>query len=457
MILFSDQIQRIKDKLPQAKKADESLKVFGADSHKYQLKEPVTAAEVAKFEEKYGVNLPDCYKSFILQVGNGGISYAKSAAGPFYGIYPFGENVNGLIYDDTEKYLKNNCVIYPGISDQDWGVLTAKIDGDDDISDEDYEKELGKIFGGILPIGAQGCSFIHGIIINGAHKGRIVNLSLDRQTPRFTFEHNFLDWYERWLDEVISGELLREGPTWFGYSMGGTDTEIIRLFLKANTLQQKEDCLAGIFDKRKIEATTIQIIEEQFLDSEGDLKTTLLEILTKFDYERAKPYLVELAPSDLGSVCKFVYWHAKDRSAEWFSLINKNIACIDNEDAFRFCTYILMATKKDFSHLIIPFTQNEDEDIRGTAFYTLGQLKNKEGFLDVFIKGLSDNSNSVILITLQALSDVHNTKLLEHYKRLAERFPEEQSYILSNLNSRLAGYGLTNKTIIKHKWDDLSI
>jgi hypothetical protein len=67
------------------------------------------------------------------------------------------------------------------------------------------------------------------------------------------------------------------------------------------------------------------------------------------------------------------------------------------------------------------------------------------------IKGLSDDSISVILITLQALSDVHNTKLLEHYKRIAESFPEEQSYVLSNLNSLLAGYGLTNKTIIKLK------
>lgn len=70
-------------------------------------------------------------------------------------------------------------------------------------------------------------------------------------------------------------------------------------------------------------------------------------------------------------------------------------------------------------------------------------------FLDTFIKGLNDKSNRVIHITLQALSDVHDTKLLQHYKQIAEKFPEEEDYILANLNHRLSEYGLTNKTILK--------
>lgn len=449
MAVFNDQIQRIKSKLPQAKKADKNLKVFGADSHKYQLNDPVTAEEVSGFEEKYGIQLPDCYKSFILQVGNAGIAYANSAAGPFYGIYPFGENVDELIYDNTEKYLKNNCVIYPAMSDQYWKSLNENIDNNDDLSDEDFGKERGKIFGGILPIGSQGCSYLHGIIIHGEYRGRVVNLCIDGQKPQFTFENNFLDWYERWLDEVISGELLKEGPNWFGYSMRGSDTAIIRIFLDADTIQQKADCLKGILSKKKIETATIQIIEEQFLNGTDEFKTILLQILTKFDYEKAKPYLIEFAKTDLQSVCKFIYWYAKDKSAEWVSLIGEYIKSIDDDETFRFCTYILIATKINFGHLIVPFTQKEDENIRVTAFYTLGQLKNKKDFLDTFIKGLNDNSNRVIHITLQALSDVHDTKLLQHYKQIAEKFPEEEDYILANLNHRLSEYGLTNKTILK--------
>jgi hypothetical protein len=38
-----------------------------------------------------------------------------------------------------------------------------------------------------------------------------------------------------------------------------------------------------------------------------------------------------------------------------------------------------------------------------------------------------------------------------HYKQLAEKFPEEKDYILTNLNQRLADYGLSNKTILDRK------
>lgn len=446
-----DQIQRIKEKLPKAKKADSRLEVFGASDHHYQLNGPATAEEVSNFEEKYGIHLPDCYRSFILQVGNGGISYSNSAAGPFYGIYPFGQNVNELIYDNIEEHLKNDCVIYPGMTDQYWQSLNEYIDSHEDISDEDLEKELAKIFAGILPIGSQGCSYVHGIIINGAYSGRVVNLDMDRHKPVFAFENNFLDWYERWLDEVISGELLKEGPAWFGYSMGGTDTAIIRIYLDADTIQQKTDCLAGILNKNKIEATTIQIIEEQFLNGPDEFKTKLLAILAKFDYEKAKPYLIELAKTDLKTVCQFIFWYAKDKSAEWFSLICEHIERIDDAETFKFCTYILTATEKDFGPLIVPFSQKDNEEIRVTAFYTLGQLKNKKDFLETFIKGLNDPSNRVVHITLQALSEVHDTRLLQHYKRIAENFPEEKDYVLANLNHRLADYGLTNKTILNKK------
>jgi len=457
MTSINDQIQRIKDKLPKARKADQNLKVFGASSHQYQLNDPATKEEVSKFEEKYSIHLPACYKSFILQVGNGGISHANSAAGPFYGIYPLDKNVNELIYDNPEKYLKNNCVIYPGMSDQYWKTLNEHVDNNNDISDEDFEKELGKIYGGILPIGSQGCSYLHGIILHGAYKGRVVNLDIDGQKPQFAFESNFLDWYERWLDEVISGELLKEGPSWFGYSMGGSDSEIIHAFINADTIQQKADCLESILSKNKVEAATIQIIEEQFVNSADELKTKLLQILSKFDYKKAKPHLIELVKTDLLSVCQFIYWYAKKESNEWLPLIREHMDTIYDDETFRFCTYVLIATKTDVGYLIIPFTKKDNENIRITAFYTLGQLKNKEDFLDTFINGLNDHSNRVIHITLQALTNVHDTRLLEHYKRIAERFPEEEDYILSNLNQRLADYGLTNKSILNKETVSIEI
>jgi hypothetical protein len=445
---FNDQIQRIKDKLPKAKKADKNLEVFGAKSHKYQLHDPATTAAVAAFEQKYDIELPDCYKAFVLQVGNGGAAHESAAAGPFYGIYPLGKNVDELVCFNTAKSLQANCVIYPGMSDEYWTSLNAHIDHDSDISDEDYEMELGKIFGGILPIGSQGCSYLHGIVLNGAYRGRVVNVDLDRQKPRFTFENNFLDWYERWLNEVISGDLIGEAPRWFGYTMGGSDTALSHAFLGAGAFQQRSDCLDGILNKKKVTEETIQIIEKAFLKDTGELKIKLLQILAKFDYKKAKPYLIELSKTDLQPVFQFFYWYAKDKSAEWFPLIAEHIDRIDDNETFTYYTYLLRETGTNFGRLMIPFTEHTNENIRATAFYTLGKIKKKKDFIDTFIRGLSDHSNRVVLYTLQALADVKDTRLLQPYKQLAERFPEEKDYILSNLNQRLAEYGLSNKTIL---------
>lgn len=218
MTEFSEQTERIKKKLQVAKEADKNLMVFGADRHRYELNPPAQPEEVLQFERKFGIELPECYKSFILNIGNGGISCADSAAGPFYGIYPLGRNVDELIFDNTEKYIKNECLIFPEMSDDFWHSLTRKTDHPRGLTDEEYEEETGKLYGGILPIGSQGCTFLHGIILNGKYRGRVVNLDLDRHKPYFAFEKNFLDWYERWLDEVISGYLITNETIWFGYN-----------------------------------------------------------------------------------------------------------------------------------------------------------------------------------------------------------------------------------------------
>jgi hypothetical protein len=111
------------------------------------------------------------------------------------------------------------------MSDDYWHSLTGKTDHNTDLTDEEYDKEIGKLYGGILPIGSQGCTFLHGIILNGKHKGMVVNLDLERHKPRFAFEKNFLDWYERWLDEVISGYLITDKTIWFGYAKRSPERE----------------------------------------------------------------------------------------------------------------------------------------------------------------------------------------------------------------------------------------
>jgi SMI1 / KNR4 family (SUKH-1) len=412
---FNEQLQRIESKLIKAKKADKDLKVFGASGHKYKLNRPATAREVISFETKYGIQLPECYSAFITHTGNGGESYASSAAGPFYGIYPLGENVDELVYTNIKESVANECVIYPKMTDEYWKSLTKNIDENDDISDSDFEQELSRIYAGILPIGSQGCAYLHGIILNGTYKGRIVNLDADRQKPRFAFEGNFLDWYERWLDEVISGELVTDVPSWFGYCKGGSPDELWATYLSSKSMEDREDCLAGLLNKSYLPMAIINHISLA-IDNNPEDRVDLIQLLCKSDYELSKYYLIELAKTDLLSVFKFIYWYARDKSHEWLNYIKDNIVRINDEEIFRFCTYLLRESQTDYSSLIIPFTKGDKESIKVQAFYTLGQLSNKKHYLETFIEGLKDESNRVVHSTLQALDGVKDGRLLEYYK-----------------------------------------
>nr|WP_297782664.1 SMI1/KNR4 family protein [uncultured Allomuricauda sp.] len=217
MIDYTPQIQSIKKKLQLAKEADKLCKVFGAGSHQYEINTPTSISEIEAFEKHYQIQLPECYKCFVLNIGSHGRSYLNSGAGPFFGIYPFGHHVDDLIHGDVKSHLKNKSMLYPHIPEKNWDELLDPL-YKDDITDEDCEELNGALYGGILPLGSQGCSYIHALVLNGPYKGRVVNLDRgELSPPRFSEDRNFLDWYERWLDEIISGKLVTISPSWFGY------------------------------------------------------------------------------------------------------------------------------------------------------------------------------------------------------------------------------------------------
>lgn len=446
---FDEQVNRIRTKLIAAKQKDKQLKIFGASTHKYILHKPLTQAALSDFETQYNISLPGSYKAFLLQLGNGGESQAGAAAGPFYGIYPLGGCVDELT-GDPAKYLSEPVKIYPGITAEEWQHLIKETE-EDDISDEVYEAAIGNIYAGILPIGSQGCSYIHGLVLNGEHAGKVVNLDIDRQQPQFTFEDNFLDWYERWLDEIISEELPTDSPSWFGYTMGGSVTALLDKYHAATHQLMKHQCIRGILTKRRIDPGMETVLEKEYLHADVVYKREWLQVLARFSYPLAKPYMLAYSRVDLLAVVQFVWWYAKDKSAEWLEVITRELPSITNDETFRFCTYLLVEMKNDYADLVIPATTNENEKIRITAFYTLGKLKNKKDYLDVFINGLDDPANYVVHATLQALSGVKDKRLLPAYKRVLERFPTEQDYILANLTHRLEDMGLTIRKL--GKWN----
>lgn len=74
--------EEVLQKIEQLRSMDAALKLFGAGAHRYRFNPPLEPEAVAAFEASQALRLPEDYRDFILNVGNGG-------AGPCYGIYPF--------------------------------------------------------------------------------------------------------------------------------------------------------------------------------------------------------------------------------------------------------------------------------------------------------------------------------------------------------------------------------
>lgn len=440
-----DQLERIRWKLQLAKRADKRREVFGASSHRYEVGPPLSEEEVRVFEARYALTLPSSYRSFLTGFGNGGRSYRGSAAGPFYGVYPLGEGVNELV-DKPELFLSRSTIIKPRMTDDEWSMLTHRLNSDG-LTDEDYESERGRVYAGLLPIGSQGCTYVHALVLNGPHVGKVVNLDTEQSKPCFTFEASFLDWYERWLDEVISGILVNDGPSWFGFTMGGGDEQLLRAFVNADNGESRLEALNGLSKLKTATEGSCWKLLELCRDTDSAIRRQSLLMLTKFAYPLAREPLRESFAGDeqdLLTACQAVFWYAKHRARDWADLLRARLPHVNTAEAFRFAIYVLEQSGVEFGADLIPFCAHVEEEIRVTAIYTLGKLKSKKDLLDVFIAGLRDVSPSVVHSTLQALDGVRDRKLVEAYARVLDRFKTDELYILTNLEHRLKDVGIAS-------------
>ena len=450
---MKEQLQRIQQKLAQAKVADKDLEVFGASSHKYHLNPPVSEAEVLAFEEKYGVSLPEDYRAFVQTIGNANAQKLETMAGPYYGLYAFGTQVDDLLYEGSEIYLKAPCALSPDMTQEEWESLSDPLLTDEEEEDEEegyvievedkYFAERAKVFGGLLPLGSQGCTYYQALVLNGKYAGRVVNVDLDLAQPKFAFETNFLDWYERYLDEVISGQLMDDSPTWFGYHRGEPAEVLLNEYEHTTDRKTQTDCLEGVYHKKPpLEPALLDKVEALIALNNED-RDFLIEILCQSSYERVKPYLQTLVTEKPKKVFQYIWWYAQDHCADWVPAVKEHLPTITDEETFNFATYLLTEATDNFEEDILPFTNNINPRIRLTAYYTLGKSQKKEQYLDTFIKGLQETDNDVLRTVIQAISGMKDERLLPYYKQIAKRFSKDEDYILSNLKRALEPFGLT--------------
>lgn len=197
-----DQLKRIGLKLEEAARKDYQLKVFGAGSHRYKFHAPATKNDVREFENEFGITLPEDYVAFITTIGNGGPGH-YGGAGPYYGVYELGDFGFMQINSHT---MSMEPAIHSGITQEKWDELTEFSKGANEEENEtaEHERKYNELFAGLMTLGTMGCNGQVMLVLNGPDKGRVVYIDQDLCLPTFAPEKGFLDWYEKWLDKVLT-------------------------------------------------------------------------------------------------------------------------------------------------------------------------------------------------------------------------------------------------------------
>ena len=219
--------------LGQAKTKDPDLARFGAYSHQYKLAAPAGEEAIQEFEEQQGIRLPEEYRDFLMLVGNGG-------AGPYYGLY----GLKALKEDLSDSHgvrlyrVMEEPVIYPKMSEEEWGRM----------ADPEGRRKGEEVhpYAGILPIGTQGCTLMTGLMLAGPYRGQVVYYDEDFcGPPFFAREKGFLEWYERWLREVIAG--YNEEEVGFGLNMDGTPVRLMELYQQTDNPEEKTEIIESFY------------------------------------------------------------------------------------------------------------------------------------------------------------------------------------------------------------------
>lgn len=437
------QLQRIQEKLPLAKAKDSELVVFGAKSHQYQLGEPLPEQTVKNFEIHNGIQLPEDYRAFITTIGHGSNQSRYGAAGPHYGLYDLAQTIR------DGAYLTKPCLLYPSISYENWQKHLHFLE-QKDIADEDYDHHASTLFQGLLEIGTQGCTYQTCLVLTGEHRGRIVYIDDEFiRAPFFSYEETFLDWYERWLDEVIRGYNVTD----FGYFMGGDEGALIETFQHSSDVTIQATALWSLKKLPMLHTATTEFLEAQLHHPHKPIRLNAFRLLADYSYDRAKAvikqYLHSSDPDERLIAVKSLFWYAKPHAAQWLEDITSILPNVNDAELFDFIGYVLKESNQDYGELLGPFLEHSDKKIRKQAVYLIGLLEHKARFLDKIIPLLKDSDLQVQLYAVQALNNVREPKLLPYYDDILRQYQTNDSYILSHVLQRLNELGEGAREVLR--------
>jgi len=210
---------QILEKLDTLRRLDAERNIFGASSHDYQLNPCLGETDINSVEDQYTIHLPDDYRNFLLEVGNGG-------AGPYYGVFRLGEQDDGwgfrpweggfLVGDPSVPFPYHDNWNLPGAfwsadpQNKEWAS-----DEEADDANDSWDKTLAEVYwapavmNGAIPICHCGCALRQWLVVTGPERGNVWQddrADLNGVYPLQTENGeriSFSKWYLMWLEDSI--------------------------------------------------------------------------------------------------------------------------------------------------------------------------------------------------------------------------------------------------------------
>jgi len=199
-LALDEQLARIAQKLRIVQQRPAGRKAMGEREHGFHLEPRLPEAEVQSFEWTHNIVLPPDYRAFITRIGNGG-------AGPYYGILPLERWADApLQYFEDQRSLPPDLIsrdspLRDGLTGIDWVELLGGTP-----RPLRFDPSKWHPYQGTITISHLGATYYSLLVVTGATRGRICSVDLDMQAPKFAPQRGFLDWYEAWLDDTLSGK-----------------------------------------------------------------------------------------------------------------------------------------------------------------------------------------------------------------------------------------------------------
>ncbi|HEX6368174.1 MAG TPA: SMI1/KNR4 family protein [Longimicrobium sp.] len=198
-------LDRIAEKVRRARDA----RPFGAESGGMpELNPPLAMDEVAAIEARLGITFPEEYRGFVTRVGDGG-------AGPAYGLFRLTTALRETKADTHPQLL---ATPFPHVRtynpDTDPEVIAFWDRADrGEVSEEEQSFQSLREGAGTLPLCDEGCGYLHLLVVTGPARGTmwVDNRGVDAGFA--PLDVTFLEWYERWIDDVLAGG---RGTWWLG-------------------------------------------------------------------------------------------------------------------------------------------------------------------------------------------------------------------------------------------------